>query len=250
LAKSTAAAKGRSDKEARKMGETTTIPALDGDGRIPVYLARPSGEAKAAIVVVPEIFGVNAGIRGKCDTWAQAGYLSLAPDIFWRFAPGVELDPDVPEQLQEAFGYFQQYDADDGVKDIEAAIHHLRRKEGCAKVGLVGYCLGDRLAYMAATRTDVSASVGYYGVMIDQMLGESHAIANPLMLHIAGADHFVGPEAQAAVHAGLDGHPKVTLHDYPGLDHGFAAEMGERRNEEGAQLADRRTREFFAEHLA
>ena len=232
------------------MGETTTIPALDGDGRIPVYLARPSGEAKAAIVVVPEIFGVNAGIRGKCDTWAQAGYLSLAPDIFWRFAPGVELDPDVPEQLQEAFGYFQQYDADDGVKDIEAAIHHLRRKEGCAKVGLVGYCLGGRLAYMAATRTDVSASVGYYGVMIDQMLGESHAIANPLMLHIAGADHFVGPEAQAAIHAGLDDHPKVTLHDYPGLDHGFAAEMGERRNEEGAQLADRRTREFFAEHLA
>jgi len=231
------------------MGEQTTIPALDGDGSIPAYLARPSGPAKAAIIVVPEIFGVNAGIRRKCDTWAEAGYLALAPDIFWRFAPGVELDPDVPEQLQQAFGYFQRYDADDGVKDIEAAIHHLRRAEGVEKVGLVGYCLGGRLAYMAATRTDISAAVGYYGVMIDQMLGESHAIANPLMLHIAGADHFVGPEAQAAIHAGLDDHPKVTLHDYPGLDHGFAAEMGARRNEEGARLADRRTAEFFAEHL-
>ena len=232
------------------MGEMSTILALDGTGEIPVYIARPAQAARAAIIVIPEIFGVNPGIRAKCDSWAEQGYLALAPDIFWRFAPGIELDPDVPEQLQQGFGYFQQYDADDGVNDIEAAIHHLRRSEGVAKVGLVGFCLGGRLAYMAAARTDISASVGYYGVMIDQMLNESHAIANPLMLHIAGADHFVGPDAQAAIHAGLDGNRHVTLHDYPGLDHGFAAEMGERRNEEGARLADQRTREFFAEHLA
>lgn len=232
------------------MGDMTTIPALDGDGKIPAYVARPASAPHAAIIVVPEIFGVNAGIRRKCDDWAAQGYLALAPDIFWRFAPGVELDADVPEQLQEAFGYFGQYDADAGVKDIEAAIHHLRRSEGCAKVGLVGFCLGGRLAYMAAARTDISASVGYYGVMIDQMLNESHAIAHPLMLHIPTADHFVGPEAQAAIHAGLDGHPKVALHDYPGLDHGFAAETGDRRDEAGAALADQRTREFFAQHLA
>ena len=232
------------------MGDMTTIPALDGDGKIPAYVARPQSTPRAAIIVVPEIFGVNSGIRRKCDDWAGLGYLALAPDIFWRFAPGVELDPDVPEQLQEAFGYFQQYDADAGVKDIEAAIHHLRRSEGCAKVGLVGFCLGGRLAYMAAARTDISASVGYYGVMIDQMLNESHAIAHPLMLHIPTADHFVGPEAQAAIHTGLDGHPKVALHDYAGLDHGFAAEMGNRRDEAGANLADGRTRDFFAEQLA
>jgi carboxymethylenebutenolidase len=231
------------------MGEKATIPALDGDGAIPVYIARPDGAPKAAIIVVPEIFGVNEGIRRKCEGWAMLGYLALAPDIFWRFAPGVELDPDVPEQLQEGFGYFQQYDPNDGVNDIEAAIHHIRRSEGVQKVGLVGYCLGGRLAYMAAARTDISASVGYYGVMIDQMLNESHAIANPLLLHIAGSDHFVGPEAQRAIHEGLDGNRHVTLHDYPGLDHGFAAETGARRNEEGARLADERTRAFFAEHL-
>ncbi len=232
------------------MGDMTAIPALDGAGEIPAYVARPADAPKAAIIVVPEIFGVNAGIRRKCDDWAQQGYLALAPDIFWRFAPGVELDPDVPEQLQEAFGYFQQYDADAGMQDIEAAIHHLRRSEGCAKVGLVGFCLGGRLAYMAAARTDISASVGYYGVMIDQMLGESHAIAKPLMLHIPTADHFVGPEAQKAIHDGLGSHPKVALHDYHGLDHGFAAEMGDRRDEAGARLADQRTRDFFAQHLA
>jgi carboxymethylenebutenolidase len=192
---------------------------------------------------------VTAGIRKKCDDWAALGYLALAPDVFWRFAPGVELDPAEPEQMQEAFGYFQRFDANLGVQDIEAAIRWIREEQGIGKVGLVGFCLGGRMAYMAAARTDIDASVGYYGVMIDQMLAEAHAIANPLMLHIPTADHFVGPEAQAAIHAGLDTHEKVVLHDYPGLDHGFAAEMGDRRDEAGARLADDRTRLFFAEHL-
>lgn len=232
------------------MATNTQFPSLDGAAQIPAYIARPTGRPKAAIIVIPEIFGLNPGIQQKCETWASEGYLAIAPDIFWRFAPGVELDPDVPEQLQEAFGYFGQYDPDLGIQDIEAAIHHIRRTEGVGKVGLVGYCLGGRMAYMAAARTDIDASVGYYGVMIDQMLGESHAIANPLMLHIPTADHFVGPEAQAAIHAGLDDHPKVTLHDYAGLDHGFAAEMGDRRDEAGAQLADSRTKAFLAANLA
>ena len=236
------------------MGEMVKISALGEDALFPAYMAAPAGPAKAAIIVVPEIFGVNAGIRQKCDRLSADGYLAVAPDIFWRFAPGVELNPDVEAELQEAFGYFQQYDANDGVKDIEAVIHAIRGglagQGPIQKVGCVGYCLGGRLAYMAAARTDISAAVGYYGVMIDQMLNESHAIANPLMLHIPTADHFVGPAAQAAIHAGLDHHPKVTLHDYIGLDHGFATEMGDRRDDAGAQLADSRTAAFFAQHLA
>jgi carboxymethylenebutenolidase len=225
-----------------------TIDALGGEGTIPAYVAHPAAPGGRAIIVVPEIFGVNAGIRSKCDQWAAKGYLAIAPDIFWRFAPGVELNPDVGSEFQEALGYFGQYDAGDGVKDIEATIRWARA-QGAAKVGLVGFCLGGRLAYMAAARTDIDASVGYYGVMIDTMLNEAHGIANPLMLHIPTADHFVGPDAQAAIHAALDPHPRVTLHDYAGLDHGFAAEMGNRRDEAGAQLADSRTEQFFAEHL-
>ena len=222
-------------------------------GDMNAYVAAPATAPKAAILVVPEIFGLNEGIRRKCDGWAEHGYLAVAIDIFWRFAPGVELNPDIEAELNEAFGYFQQYNPDDGVVDIETAIKAIRAGEGglpaVARVGLVGYCLGGRLAYMAATRTDVDCAVGYYGVMIETMLNEAHAIANPLMLHIPTADHFVGPEAQAAIHAALDAHPKVTLHDYQGLDHGFAAEMGNRRHEEGADLADGRTAAFFAQHL-
>lgn len=235
------------------MGEMVQINALGEDALFPAYMAAPAGSPKAAIIVIPEIFGVNSGIRQKCERLAADGYLAVAPDIFWRFAPGVELNPDVESELQEAFGYFGQYEANDGVKDIEAVIHAIRGglsgQTPVDKVGCVGYCLGGRLAYLAATRTDISASVGYYGVMIDQMLSEAHSIAKPLMLHIPTADHFVGPDAQAEIHAALDEHPKVILHDYTGLDHGFATEIGDRRDNSGAELADARTAAFFAEHL-
>lgn len=229
------------------------IKALDADDEFFAYVAAPEGAPRAAIIVIPEIFGINPGIRQKCDKLAADGYLAVAPEIFWRFAPGVELDPDVPEQMEQALGYFGQYDPNEGVKDIEATIHAIRTGiDGHApvqKVGAVGYCLGGKLAYMTAARTDIDASVGYYGVMIDQMLNEKNAIAKPLLLHIPTKDGFVSPEAQKAMHEGLDDHPRVTLYDYEGLDHGFATEMGDRRNEEGAKLADSRTTVFFAEHL-
>ena len=231
------------------MSETARISTLDGGGAFDCYLARPAGPPTAAIVVIQEIFGVNAGIRRKCDRLAEAGYLALAPDLFWRLEPGVELDPDIAGEFNAALELMGRFDQDLGVRDIEATIRFARNSEGCGKVGAVGYCLGGRLAYMTAARTDADASVGYYAVGIDNLLREKHAIANPLMLHIPTADGFVPPEVQAQMHHGLDDHPKVTLHDYEGLDHGFATEMGKRRNDAGAELADRRTMDFFAAHL-
>lgn len=225
-----------------------TIETPGQDAKFEAYLAEPEDAPQAAVVVIQEIFGVNAGIRRKCDLWAKHGYLALAPDLFHRFAPGVQLDPDVEPEFQQALKLMGQFDQDLGVSDIEATIRAARAR-GAAKVGVVGYCLGGRLAYMAAARTDVDASVGYYGVGLENLLSEKHAIAKPLMLHIAGEDHFVGTEAQAAIHAGLGGHPLVTIHDYPGEDHGFAAETGRRRSEEAARLADLRTARFFQQHL-
>ena len=229
---------------------TIRIDTLEGDGGFDAYVAEPGGAPRAAIMVVQEIFGVNEGIRRKCDKWAEKGYLALAPDLFWRLEPGVELDPDVPDQFRQALELMGRFDQDQGVRDIEATIRSARVRLGeGSKVGVVGYCLGGRLAYMAAARTDADASVGYYAVGLPDILHEKNAIARPLMLHIAGADHFVDEAAQRTMHEELDGHPRVTLHDYPGQDHGFAAEMGARRSEEAARLADGRTEEFFAQHL-
>lgn len=240
----------RFERMLKAMSDTVSIPTLENDATFNAYVARPEDAPKAAILVIQEIFGVNPGIRQKCDKLALEGYLAVAPDLFWRLEPGIELDPDVEPEFQQALDWMGKFDQDVGIRDIEATIHYTRRELGVAKVGCVGYCLGGRLAFMSAARTDVDASVGYYGVGIDGLLGEKHAIAHPVMLHIPTADGFVGPETQAAMHAGLDDHPKAVLHDYEGLDHGFATEVGKRRDEEAATIADGRTMAFFAEHLA
>ncbi len=232
------------------MTNTIKIATLAGDGEFTAYRATPAGTPKAAIVVIQEIFGVNAGIRRKCDTLAEAGYLAIAPDLFWRLEPGIELDPDIKPEFDRALELMGQFDQDKGIADIEASIRAARSELGDgAKVGVVGYCLGGRLAFMTAARTDVDASVGYYGVGIDGLLGEKHAIAHPVLLHVPEEDHFVDKAAQAAMHAGLDDHPKVTIYDYAGEDHGFATEFGERRSDASAKLADEGTAKFFAENL-
>ena len=232
------------------MSETVRITTLEGPDAFDAYIARPEGEPNSAIIVIQEIFGVNAGIRRKCDKLAEEGYLALAPDLFWRIEPGVELDPDIEPEFQRALNLMGKLNQDAAIRDIEASIKYARTFTATGKVGAVGYCLGGRLAYMTAARTDADATVRYYGVGIDGLLEEKHAIAHPLMLHIPTEDGFVDKETQAKMHEGLDDHPKVTLYDYEGLDHGFATEFGKRRSEDAAQLADKRTAEFFAKHLS
>ena len=232
------------------MGRMIEIHELNGAGRFGCYIAEPKTPARAAIIVIQEIFGINEGIRAKCDRFAEQGYLALAPDLFWRLEAGFAVDPDAEGALQRGIDLMTKFNQDQGIRDIEATIQTARGMVGGGKVGAVGYCMGGRLAFMTAARTDIDASVGYYGVGIDELLREAHAIAHPLMLHIPTADHFVSPEVQKAMHKGLDHHPKVTLHDYEGLDHGFATTFGTRRNEAAAQLADSRTDAFFAQHLA
>ncbi len=141
------------------------IEIESGDAAFGAYVAEPEGTPRAAIVVIQEIFGVNEGIRRKCDKWAQLGYLALAPDLFWRLQPGVELDPDVEQEFKQALDLMGRFDQDQGVRDIEATIRAARQRLGGeGKVGCVGFCLGGRLAFMTATRTDIDASVGYYAV--------------------------------------------------------------------------------------
>ena len=129
------------------MSETVSISTLDGAGRFDAYWARPDGKPRAAIVVIQEIFGVNAGIRRKCDRLAADGYLALAPDLFWRIEPGIALDPDIPAEMQRGLDLFGIFDQDLAIRDIEATIRTARTllPTGGAngvRVGCVGYyCL-------------------------------------------------------------------------------------------------------------
>lgn len=232
------------------MAENFRITASDGSGTFGGYLAMPASGSGPGVLVIQEVFGVNAGIRQMCDAWAAEGFVALAPDLFWRQEPGVELDARVEAELAKAFALYQAFDVDAGVADIQAALQALRAVPGCTgKVGTVGFCLGGLLAYLAATRTDVDASVGYYGVGIEQKLAEAPNIQKPLILHIATADTFVPPEAQAQVHTTLDHHPHVTLHDYVGQEHAFSRVNGEHFDAAAAALAHARTLGLFRSAL-
>jgi carboxymethylenebutenolidase len=218
-------------------------------GHFKAYVARPAGPPKGAVVVIQEIFGVNEGIRGKAEWLASAGYLAVAPDLFWRIEPDIELTDKTEAEWARAFELFKAFDVDGGIEDIAAAIAWARSVGGCAKVGAMGYCLGGLLAYLTACRTDCDASVGYYGVSIDQRLGEASGIKKPLMLHVAGQDQFVKPEAQAAMASGLGGNALVSLHTYADQDHAFTRQGGAHYDATAAALADGRTLAFFQEHL-
>src|SRR5437588_6934820 len=184
------------------------------DGPFGGYLAVPASASGAGIVIIQEIFGVNTFVRAVADRYAAHGYFALAPDLFWRIEPGVQLNDRNSAEFRRGLELMGKFDIDLGIKDIEAAIHHLRGDERCQRVGAVGYCLGGLLAYLTAARTDVDASVGYYGVNIQQKLDEAANIRKPLLLHIAGKDRFVPPDAQKKLIDGLKGNACAMIHVY------------------------------------
>lgn len=233
------------------MGETISIETLDGNDSFSAYLAAPAGTGPfPGVVVIQEIFGVNAGIRAMCDDWAKAGFIALAPDMFWRLERGLDISDKTKAEWDRAIALMNRFDVDKGIRDIEATLRALRAlPTSNGKAGVVGFCLGGRMTYLAAARTDTDASVAYYGGGIDGLLGESHAIARPLMLHLAEEDAYIDKTAQAKIHGALDGHPRVTIHSYPGVDHAFARVDGTHRDETAATLANTRTLDFFRAHL-
>ncbi|MBX3454516.1 dienelactone hydrolase family protein [Ferrovibrio sp.] len=231
------------------MPRMLSIPAADG-GSFQAYLAEPASRKGPGVLVIQEIFGINTVMRGICDDLARQGYFALCPDLFWRIEPGIMLDDRIEPDLQRAFQLFGQFDIDKGITDLKAALAVLRKLDGATgKAGSVGYCLGGRLAYLMATRSDVDASVGFYGVYLQNHLDEAATIKKPLLLHCATEDKFVPKEAQAQIAAGLKGHALVTREDYVGQDHAFARIGGEHYNKEAADLANGRTRDFFKKHL-
>ncbi|MGE4313638.1 MAG: dienelactone hydrolase family protein [Pseudobdellovibrionaceae bacterium] len=225
------------------------ISATDG-GQFSAYIALPQTQPAPAIVVIQEIFGVNKNVRDICDKYAAQGYVAIAPDLFWRLEPNVQLTDKTEEEWAKAFDLMNRFNIDKGVEDIQATTTAIRNQGSCnGVVGAIGFCLGGKLAYLTATRTDIDASVGYYGVQIDQMLDEAVNITAPLMLHIAEEDKFVDKAAQTKIIESLKGNAHVTLHSYKGVDHAFTRIGGDHYDANAAQLAHERTDMFLAKHL-
>ncbi|HKT53295.1 MAG TPA: dienelactone hydrolase family protein [Caulobacteraceae bacterium] len=228
-----------------------TLSIVTADGAFSAYVAAPQTAPAPAIVVIQEIFGVNAVIKAVADDLAAHGYLAVCPDLFWRIEPGIALTDQSDAELKRAFDLFGQFDVEAGVADIAAVIDQVRTDPRCnGKVGAVGFCLGGLLAFLTATRADSDASCGYYGVGIERYTAEAEKLVNPLLLHIAEEDQFVAKPAQELVIAALKNHPQVEIHTYPGRNHAFARPGGDHYDPADATTANDRTLAFFKRHLS
>lgn len=220
------------------------------DGNFSAYRALPPSGKGPGLVLIQEIFGVNRVMRDLADGFAAMGYAVICPDLFWRQQPNIQITDQSEEEWNQAFGLYQGFDENKGIEDLQVTLAHLRQDEACTgKVGTVGYCLGGKLAYLMATRSDADCNVGYYGVGIEGALDEAAKIQKPLMLHVAEEDGFCPKEAQAQIHSRLDGNVHARVEDYHGVDHAFARVGGAHFDKGAADLANSRTKAFFAEHL-
>ncbi|KPU89496.1 carboxymethylenebutenolidase [Variovorax paradoxus] len=223
-------------------GQYIQLAAKDGSGSFRGYLAVPASGHGPGLVIAQEIFGVNKTMRDVADYYAEEGYVALVPDLFWRQQPDVELGYSEAD-WQQAFEFYGGFDEAKGMEDIQAALDVLRDRPEVVErqAGVLGFCLGGKLAYLAACRTDADVSVGYYGVGIDAALEEAKNIRKPLLLHVAELDKFCPPEARERIVQALKGHPKVALHVYPGVDHAFARAGGDHFHKPSALMAHERS---------
>ncbi|MGJ7544142.1 dienelactone hydrolase family protein [Variovorax sp. LT1R16] len=225
-----------------------TIRATDGSGEFGAYLALPAAGKGPGIVIAQEIFGVNKTMRELADYYAEEGYVALVPDLFWRQEPGIELEE---SQFDRALALYKGFDEAKGVEDIQATLDALRTLPAFAgQAGVLGFCLGGKLAYLAACRTDCDVAVAYYGVGIEQALDEAQALTGkPLVLHIAEQDGFCPPAARSAILQALQGRVGVELYVYPGADHAFARTGSEHFHKPSALMAHQRSIAAFRKVL-
>lgn len=224
---------------------TVRIPSSDGE--FSGYLALPRKGRGPGIVVLQEIFGVNASMRKICDFLASRQFTALAPDLYWRTNPGAEL---VETDFENARAIRGKTDDNKASDDAAAAMAFLSKHESCTgKVGVVGYCWGGLISFLTATRHKPDAAVGYYGVGIDKKLDLAKNLSCPLMLHYAGLDQFAGPDVAAKVRETFKGDARVTVWEYPKAGHAFARPGGAHFEPASADLADMRSLSFLVEHL-
>ncbi len=229
-------------------GQWIEIRAADG-GTFRGYLALPASGKGPGIVLCQEIFGINEYIRDVADYYAEEGYVVLAPDLFWRIKPGIELGYSDDDQKQ-AFELYGKFDTKKGVEDITAAVRTLRtRDEVAGKVGALGFCLGGRLAYLAAARSGVDCAVSYYGVTIDEYLGEASKIKVPMVLHFAAEDQFAPMEKVEKIQAVFAGRDTVEIYVYPGVQHAFARPASAHYHKPSALMAHHRSIALFRRNM-
>ena len=212
------------------------------DGTFRAYISRPAKLPAPVVVVLQELFGVNADIRATCDELAAQGFIAIAPDLFWRQEPGVDLNVRSEADWQHGLRLYAAYDRDAGARDVMETVRTaVELPESTGKVALQGYCLGALMAFITAARYEVDAAVAYHGGDTEKYLGEVGGLDAPLLMHLGEEDEFISKTAQAQIKAALAKKPNATVYSYPGQRHAFSRHNGTHYNAAAAALANRRT---------
>jgi carboxymethylenebutenolidase len=223
------------------MNEHVTLKTADGH-ELDAYVARPEGEPVAGLVVVQEIFGVNAHIRSVADGYARDGFFAVAPALFDRIERGVELGYEGADR-QKAVSFIPRLNVEKSLADVAAAIEFAANSTG-KTVGVIGYCYGGTLAWLAAARLRPAVAVGYYGGQIANFAGEK--LSAPVMLHFGTQDAHIPAEEVEKIRAA---HPEVDIYWY-NAGHGFNCDARASYNEEAAHEARERSLAFLKKYLA
>jgi carboxymethylenebutenolidase len=226
------------------------ISATDGAGSFDAYVVEPKDKPAGAVVLIQEIFGVNQSMRDTAAWVADLGFIAVAPDLFWRIEPNVDITDKSEAEWQKAFSLMQKFDQAKGIEDLKATLAAARKLPGCnGRAGTMGYCLGGRLAFMMAEQSDADVNVSYYGVGLDALLGELDKVRKPLVVHMAEKDEYFKPDAQAKVIAAAKGRANIATHSYPNAQHAFARAGGVHWLGRAAAIANDRSTEALAAAL-
>jgi carboxymethylenebutenolidase len=226
------------------------IQAFDG-GVFQAYVARPAQRPAPAVVVLHEVFGVNADIRQVCDDLARQGFLAVAPDLFWRQEWGVDLRVDSEEDWQHGLRLYMAFDRDAGARDVAATVRAITiSEESTGRTAVQGYCLGGLMAFLTAARSPVDAAVAYHGGDTDKYIDEAKRIEAPILMHLAEEDEFIPKQAQSLIKSALAAKTNATVYSYPGQKHAFARHNGAHYDLAAATLANERTTAFLKRVLS
>jgi carboxymethylenebutenolidase len=219
--------------------------ATRDEGTFKAYLATPETGSGPGMLLFQEIFGVNRSIREIADYYAEEGYVVLAPDLFWRIEPGIELGYGESD-FEKAMDNYQHFDVDQSIEDCVDALRVLRDLDECTgKVGALGFCLGGKIAYLIAARTDVDCAVSYYGAGIEQKLDEAAHIRCPMVFQFGELDRTIPAEARDQIKQAFAGRREVEFYLYPGCSHAFASKERDSYDKPAALMAHSRSIALF-----
>jgi carboxymethylenebutenolidase len=225
--------------------------AIEGhNGTFSAYIARPIASPAPAVVVLHEVFGVNADIRQTCDELAAQGFIAVAPDLFWRQEPRVDLSVTSDADWQHGLRLNAAYTRDAGTRDVKDTAERVAKLPECSgRLGVMGYCLGGLMTFLTAARFGIDAAVAYHGGDTEKYLDEADRLDAPMLMHLGEEDEFISKAAQAKIKSALAGKSDTTIYSYPGQYHPFSRHNGAHYNAAAAKLANDRTHEFLHRYL-